>query len=550
MRSMAEQGLFREIQAFNAEFLTGKYKLLFKKKTVSHLVADRLNHPHLEHLLHALTKCRLYSTAVTLLHTLESSLTAAKPTPPPMQVYEILIGALLRSPGPGHHARVAQAWDIFYNMRYLAHPVPSASLYAKMIAACGDSPSPSAFSPTFSNMPSSDSSNNNTSFGVSASSGIDTHRGLDLWHEFTVTNRQTPTVEAYNAIISLLARSKSTAHQAYTYAQEMLDLGRDADGRPQMPLDQDTLLALTEAAKRLGDLRMARWALLKMARLGEVGKGDGINQMALRNVFYAYATYKAPFRRDVPMTNKVRRSSSGEEASPAGIEGSDLTENLPVKRDKHSLEDVILPQTSQAVLAEADALFEAILQEKTQIPTSGATLFPAIEVAHLRGIAQIYLNVYFNHSPDILHAITKVRQVYRRLLDLEQTLGGMNGRLDLMQAPDMIRNCLFHCGKGRGPPETEVRAFVNELWNAWQKMEGPDGLWGLEIQNRPNRDSESLEIMTVEPQIAFDRKWIEGGPSTPTERAGVTRTTIRSTSVAKAWASYIHFKVRLVPVCL
>jgi hypothetical protein len=219
-------------------------------------------------------------------------------------------------------------------------------------------------------------------------------------------------------------------------------------------------------------------------------------------------------------------------------------ETLPVEHGENPLEDVVLPQTSQAVLAEADALFDAILQEKIQSTMSGQTLFAAVEIGHLRSLAQAYLDVYFNHSSSINHSIKKVREIHRRLLDIQDVLGDSgSGRLDLMTVPDMVRTCLFQCARGRKEPDEEVKTFALELWNAWESMEGAKGQWGDDASIHTERYSQMVEIKE---RPIYTRKWIEDTPNTPAERARVTIIPVKSSSVAKAWGCYIHFKVRSV----
>jgi hypothetical protein len=166
-----------------------------------------------------------------------------------------------------------------------------------------------------------------------------------------------------------------------------------------------------------------------------------------------------------------------------------------------------------------------------------------VEIGHLRGLAQAYLDVYFNHSSSLNHAINKVREIHRRLLDIQDVLGDIGGGLDLMTVPDMVRTCLFQCARGRAEPDEEVKRFALELWNAWESMEGAEGRWG---DNAPIHTEGRSQMVEIKEKPIYGRRWIEDTPSTPAERAKATRIPVKSSSVAKAWGCYIHFKVRSV----
>jgi hypothetical protein len=403
-----------------------------------------------------------------------------------MVVYQALITGLMRSPAPGNLPWRAQGWDLFYHMRYVAHPNPSVALYTDMIRACADTGEP------------------------------ETLRGFDLWTEMTVDKRLTPTTDAYNAIITLAARSKSTALDATRLAKEMLELGRDADGKPALPLTTETYIALLDAAKRLGDLKQARWILMKLAKNGP-DASSAVDQWALQHMFHTYALYSPPFKRE--FTNTVKTAASAhseqgkgqkEELSHAKVEEhvQDLPQNVqqgPQSQDYEAL----LPQTSRAVLAEADALFDLFVREKgvAQLDAADGQQGPKLfsSVRNAGDVAQAYLSVYLHHSPNVKEVIEKARSIHAQL-GAEWTA-------------ETIRLCLIHCARRTTTsslPLTEE--FTKELWQMW------------------------LDI--IEREKSWISRWIPGGPTTPAERRIIPRSSLKASNIASIWAAYIQLAVR------
>lgn len=392
----------------------------------------------------------------------------------------------MHSPAPGNAPRRAKAWDLFYHMRYVAHPSPTISLYSEMIRACAETPEP------------------------------ETLRGFDLWTEMTVDKRMAPTTEAYNAIIALAARSKSTALDATRLAKEMIESGRDAQGRPAMPLTKDAYIALLEAAKRLGDLRQARWLLMKLVRAGKDGS-SAVDHWALRHVFHTYAMYAPPFKRELAAVRTGTSTNRKDQVSrPAKntqtTEGT--SDSLP---DVHATSNTtttgynaLLPQTSRAVLAEADALFELFLREKSSPqdePASSPPLFS--EVSNLPDVVSAYLSVYLHHAPSFATVVAKARSVH--------------ARLNLDWSADVIRTCMVHCARRtRSDSSSLANEWADELWAAWGSL--------------------------VEHEKGWMSRWIPGGPSTPAERRIIPRSTIRASTVSTVWAAYVQVKAKCVEI--
>ncbi|KIM29206.1 hypothetical protein M408DRAFT_23013 [Serendipita vermifera MAFF 305830] len=455
LQSLAEEGLFREIQAYAHEFLP-----------------ERTDAPHFVHLITALSKCRLYNTALSLLHTQE-----VKGHYPPQTVYQALIVNLMRSPTPGNTPRRAKAWDLFYHMRYVAHPTPSISLYTDMIRACADAAEP------------------------------ETLRGFDLWTEMTVDKRMTPTTEAYNAIIALAARNKSTALEATRLAKEMVEFGRDAEGRPAMPLTKETYIALLEAAKRLGDLKQARWILMKLARAGPAGT-SAVDHWALRHIFHTYATYSPPFKRQmatikprIKLQNQTEHLAKASQTPEDAIEG--VSEIQPHQTTGY---DALLPQTTRALLSEADALFDLLLREKSlsQEDTSSMPLLFS-SVSSLPEIVSAYFSVYLNHAPSFSAAVSKIRAVHAQT-NFEWT-------------PELIRICMVHCARRVRPGSLNLATeWADELWSAWSAL--------------------------AERERGRVSRWLPGAPTTPAERRVTPKSTISAPTVSSIWAAYIQLKAK------
>lgn len=376
-------------------------------RSSSHDALDLSQTRYLEFLLLALCKCRLFTTARNLLHTQEE-----RGIIPSMDAYKTIIRGLLKSPGPGQTARQARAWDIFANMRYVAHPTPSSDIYAEMIQACAQGPE------------------------------VDTIRAQDLFIEMTVDKGIQPTVRVYNALITVLSRHMETANEAFRLANQMVEFGRDAEGNPALPPTSETYVALLDAAKRLGNISQTRWALTKLSQIAAAG-GPKINHRHLRHVFQAYASYTPPFKRSMVQNSIV---DGLEEPTTESAENSLTPDEGPLSYS--------LPQTSQQLIAEVDTLFEnAVESTKVENPDhSTSILDPNINLDFLIGP---YLSVYFSNV-SILDAIGKFRAVHEAL---EKNVG-----------LEAIKIALFKCAhlSARHRSDT-VFQFSRNLWAGFRQ---------------------------------------------------------------------------------
>jgi hypothetical protein len=389
-----------------------------------------------------------------------------------MAVYHALVTGLLESPSPVNQPLRAKAWDLFYHMRYVAHPEPTANFYATIIRACADSSEP------------------------------DTTRGFDLWVEMTVDKRIIPNIQAYNAIIRLAARTKATAPDAIRLAREMLEQGRDAEGRPSIPLNAETCSSLLEACKRIGDLRQARWLIARLAESGHEGSSL-IDAWAIRHMFHTYAVYRPPFKRKLATTIL---DNDREKDRITAEKSTDHTHSVE-PRSKQHLDDIILPQTHQAVIAEVDALFELLVADHQrpigEAPVDRPLLFAS--VTQLEAIIQAYLSVHFHHS-SVIQAIKVAVSVHERL--------------QVPWAAETIRLCMFHFSNTRMKRlSPELIKYADELWDKW------------------------LTIVNEEQKTRVSR-WVPEGPTTPLERRTRLRGSLMASTIAKVWALYIKIKVR------
>lgn len=394
---------------------------------------------------------------------------------PPMDAYRALIRGLLRSPAPGALPRQAQAWDLFYHMRYAAYPTPSVELYTQMIYACSNSPD------------------------------VDTLRAFDLWTEMTIDKGITPTVDAYNAIIRVAAKSKDTALEATRLAKQMVDLGRDAEGNPSLPMNYDTYLALLEACKRLGDIEQARWILTKLARCGPDGK-SAIDHWVLRHLFHTYASYVPPFKRKFANLSHLGGTSGNLKGETVPLAETSVGE-VKVPQNPRDSEDSILPQTNQAVLAEADNLFASLIAEKLQTQEPDTPNFPLFSnVTQLNLVAQAYISVYFHHSERLTASISKVEEVYK-LLNLEWD-------------SEVIRMCMFRCAhSSKKSLSVPVIKFADTLWKSFLEQIGT-------------------------PERPVKAAWVPYPPSTPAERRSNPLSKVNASTIVNVWAAYIHMHVQ------
>jgi hypothetical protein len=419
-----------------------------------------------ELLMTAMCNAGLYHEACDILHQHE-----LEHQPLPIAAYHAVIAGLIKSPSP-NAPRQALAWDMFAHMRYVAHPAPSKALYATMIAACAKSSEP------------------------------DVEHASDLFIEMTVDKRMEPTTETYAALISVYAKTKATAAEAFRMASQMVDVGRDADGIPLLRPNRAIWVSLLEAAKRLGDLQRTHWLLTQMGKEQLASPSHLpplIDGRAMRHVFHAYSVYRPPFRREYAPLKSREEVDGVFEHSMAAPE-----EETPVP-DK-SIHHYILPQTSHEVLQEADALFAQILaQQQTQnTPPDTTSIFRGVRVtSHL---LSAYLGVHFNHSASTEQAVAKVFDLH--------------SQFDLGISIETVHKSLQRIGNAKTAERTPILLEIAEkLWARFQNV-----LQGL---SEGTTNMRWIRLLSMPPEQTV---------------GGETKPSISASDIARNWSAMIRVR--------
>ena len=379
---------------------------------------------------------------------------------PPMKSYTFLISTLTSIPSS---LAIAQAWDLFSHMRYVAHPTPDAITYKLMILACARTP---------------------PSGGTGDS---EPQRALDLFTEMTVDNNIPPTRGVYTSVILACARSGQTkfVNEAFRLAKEMLDGHRDALGRPAFTPDNALFGALLQGAKRIRDLPRARWILAEMvqvivrqhhARVGgmEILKRDEVvlTENKMIHMFHAYASYQVPFQRSLTRiaedngetleTPPPERTSDAEgpinptEAKADNGAGGITTTGVDPRFNS------IPPQSREEVLAEAKNLFEGILHDtqRSQIfstadqNTGTPMLFKDVRLS--TELVNAYLSVYYRHGK-----LSETQNLFKILFE------EVGVKRNLLSYVNALEACArWSCSKAR---RDGLLKFTEEVWELLRK---------------------------------------------------------------------------------
>jgi len=351
-------------------------------------------------------------------------------------------------------------------MRYVAHSNPDSLLYTLMIRGCSP-----------------------------PSGGSEPERALDLFTEMTVDRRLAPTSGAYSAVILACARSgtKEYVNEAFRLAKEMLDSHRDARGLPAFRPEVRTFTALLEGAKRVGDLARVRWILAELVRGIQEGADSDfglidaeINEEIMMHVFHAYAAYKPPFKRsairlvDSVETEVGQSATTTPEASQGNLElPSNTNDHIsipasPVEALQEPTFRHLPPQSRSEVIAEAEFLFNRILEERDIHRESKARSlegsdgpFTAFHTVKLTArLVNSYLSVHYAHSP-----LDKSRSLFSTIFSQH----------NVMRNSYSYFVALERCAVSRRGYDREVMLpFAEEVWSKWQIVEKerrlPDGL--------------------------------------------------------------------------
>src|SRR5258707_660588 len=349
---------------------------------------------------------------------------------PPLKTYSLIIGSLLaynRS-----HSR-ALAWDMFAHMRYVAHPVPDAQLYAKMLKACADAPTPQA------------------------------ERALDLFVEMRTDYQIPPTREAYNSVILACAKCPKHSHDAFQLAQEMLELFRS--GHESLKPNRNTFNSLLECAKRNGDLRRARRILYELIRAQQMGdESFAPDNSIMANVFHTYAAYEPPSQSLRQVNEQTSSVSSVSEPSVATLPEASLHTAPPALQHDPSQFDLTsadLPLSHKETLVEASRLFEQILLARDH--SSEASSF-SIETKPL------YSDVLL--TTQLLNAFLSVVLAHSSLSNAKSTFDQIFHKRGVPKSDRSYRLMLERCAYPRSATEKrDALRFARSIWDEWTSRE-------------------------------------------------------------------------------
>jgi len=415
-------------------------------------------HQHIKSYINSTPPDTIPLSALSLLHKYENMNLA-----PPIKTYTSLISILTSVPSS---LAIAQAWDLFSHMRYVAHPTPDAVLYGLMILACARTP---------------------PSGGTGDS---EPQRALDLFTEMTVDNGIPPTRDTYTAIILACARSGETkfVNEAFRLAKEMLDGHRDALGCPAFTPNNALFGALLQGAKRIRDLPRTRWILAEMvqviirqhhARVDDGMEVPAQDEVALTenkmvHVFHAYASYRVPFHRSATRIAEGRGRTI-ETVSPASTLPSPPQASIDTAEAEVGEAEVgdvavtdagprfnsIPPQSREEVLAEVKNLFEGILHDTQRSHISphnsakeSPALFKGVRVS--TELVNAYLSVYYSHG--------KVNGSQDLFKTLFEEVGVGRNFLSYVEALEACAR--WSCIKHR---RNQVLKFAEDVWELLQK---------------------------------------------------------------------------------
>ncbi|KAH0834064.1 hypothetical protein J3R83DRAFT_11348 [Lanmaoa asiatica] len=406
----------------------------------AHIVNASLStHPS----LHS-TVQRFPTGALAILHQYEASGHFA-----PIRSYTRVISALFN--------RKRKLGIFFAHMRYVAHPVPDALLYALMIRACGSFSRP------------------------------EPERALDLWMEMQ-ENGVRPTKGAYEAIIRVCGRAGPE------WLGEGMRLAREMSDRHSITgmNGRGLWCALLEGCKRSGDLKKARWILAEAVR----GNGDGASSEGsmmdaelMTHMFHTYASYKPPFRRETTRLIDRTAASNGEvptnetqveeisshsdppsHLSTEQTRGHDVFPDVPVENvESMPSFSRLPPQTSSDVIAETRALFDRILQDRSlclaeaRNSTQGGLLvgrFAHVELTPV--LLNAYLSVFYRHA-----SIETSQEAFDSFFSQSDSSSAQKFHHD----EHTYVNALERCAIARVEDRYIAARWAKDIWRRWELTE-------------------------------------------------------------------------------
>ncbi|WWC65106.1 uncharacterized protein I303_107720 [Kwoniella dejecticola CBS 10117] len=440
--------------------------------------------------------------------------------PYPQSSYQVVLQHLTQASPifqPTSHTR-ALAWDLFTNMRLVAHPIPNRELYTTMIKTCGEANQP------------------------------EPERARDLWIEMTESEKIQPTRDEYSAIIRALGSTKKDYLEAFDLLRHMLAKHHDVTYTPFLDDHEDlpkfseyvptleTFVGLLEGTKRAGDLNRARWILTETVKLARTGQmldspewKDGINADLLSGVFMSYASWKPLVRRGVVKIKDVQSSEATkmavdikDGAAEAGqidaasdedwldinvmeelVEPSSSGGSQALDSPSGAEADLPLtPQSSADALREATALFQRTLHdltpsahpnelEKDYLPFKNIVLGPKL--------VNSYISVHLAHSP----SLASTKEVYEKAWSdvAALTKAGVGPRC----RPNgwTYMQILEKCAHGTRSGMTDSDRSIAFQWgkSIWQEY--------LEWSENVSRDLERITSSTAI-SVVDRKKWLMG----------------------------------------
>ncbi|PWZ03104.1 hypothetical protein BCV70DRAFT_197337 [Testicularia cyperi] len=363
-----------------------------------------------DHTYHSLVKAYAtasqFSQAIELLNSLE-----VQGRPASMATYTLVIDRLFDpvDSGDGQTTNTGErpelqalAWNVFYHMRLVAHPVPDAPLYALMIRACAKGlPQPQDIDDPTKSYTSLEASS--SSSGANNASGNDSdvlgpariseaERALDLFREMTTRYGVRPNAEVYNNLILACARRKDFYLEAFRLLREMVELETERAGLPDdsgvlhFAPDRYTFNALLQGCARNRDLPRARWVLAEMIRTTTPLFDSSIAPALLRtqklemlakrpseetlsHIFHTYASYTPPVKR-VAMKIKSDEAVSAQQSNKDTTLSAGQSSAIAVAedaRDAQSKSTVMTAQPSTSELETVEQREETTAEEAAQI---------------------------------------------------------------------------------------------------------------------------------------------------------------------------------------
>lgn len=400
----------------------------------------------------------------------------------------------------------SQAWDLFAQMRFAAHPTPTREVYATMIRACADPRHPQP------------------------------ERARDLWIEMTVDQKVEPSGPEYNAIIGALGSTKEDYLESFDLLRQMLAKHNDATWEPFSEAEagrsspwvptRETFNALLEGAKRAGDLDRARWVLnevVDLARSSRAFGRDAIqspNEETMASVFMTYASWKPVKRRHDVQLNRPLSPRDVTRAEAAAAEATEAAESSQrediVEAEFNPEPQSTMPETSLQALREVDALFAQCMHDYQL--AQGRDIDPyTVPFGKVRPTARLinsYITVHFMHGK----SIEATREVYTRTW---ARVREMFPSLHLRPNGWTYLEILQKCGRGRMSPgdATAARAWGASAWEeylAWFAQAAKQVSWENDPRSRRQRwllgldDRQTEQIWAAGIRLATMRGDIDG----------------------------------------